>query len=150
MGENLCLSLPAFCLAQSVYFADICDYYRMNPTSITHSFDKNSPERIRVLIDYLEKAAVQYDRFGIGSQLDMYTAWIVSCTVKSIVVGSSDITQDLDTIHKLIQNEHVKRALMHKMSVKARLLLFLAKKSTRSLKLIKCCIRLGDRLLQRP
>ena len=152
MGEDLCLSLPAFFLAQSVYFADICVYYyRMNPTSITHSFDRDSPERIEVLIDYLEKATEQYDRFGIGSQLDMYTAWIVSCTAKSIAVGSSNIAQDLDAIYNLIQNEHVKRALMHRISVKAWLLLFLAaKKCTRSLKLIKSCIKLRDCLLQRP
>lgn len=153
MGEDLCLSLPVFSLAQSVYFADICVYYyRMNPTSITHSFsfDKKSSERIKVLIDYLEKVSEQCDVFNIDAQLDMYTVWIMLYMVKSIVLGSSDITQDLDNIHKLIQSEHVKRALAQKISVKVKILLCLAaKKRTRSLKLIASCIMLRDRLLQR-
>ena len=146
MGEDVCTSFPAILLAETVYFADICGYYyRMNPTSITHKYDKNSVIKIETLLNYIEKKLGQDTIYNIGTQLDMYAVWIAYLTIISLVLGSEDIHRDLDRAGYLLRNKHVIKGLTQKIPLKTKIILKLAiNKKTNLLLLTRKCFILKE------
>lgn len=146
MGDDLCVSYPAILKAQTIYFADICGYYyRMNPTSITHKYDKNSVIKIETLLNYIEKKLGQDTIYNIGTQLDMYAVWIAYLTIISLVLGSEDIHRDLDRAGDLLRNKHVIKGLTQKIPLKTKIILKLAiNKKTNLLLLTRKCFILKE------
>ena len=140
MGEDLCVSLPALLSANSVYFSDICGYYyRMNPTSITHSYDPKSTVRITKLLDYLEEVIAPYEcKFDIKYQMNMYSVFIVSEALVSLILRSCDMKKNLGEMEGLIQRCILVCDGKKEIPLKIRLLLKLAKrKQLYLLKLLK-------------
>lgn len=146
MGDDLCVSYPAILKAQTIYFADICGYYyRMNPTSITHKYDKNAIIKIVTLLNYIEKKLEQDTIYNIGAQLDIYAVWIAYLTITSLVLGSEDVQRDLDRAEDLLSNKHVIRGLTQKIPLKTKIILKLAmNKKTSILLLTRRCFILKE------
>ena len=143
MGEDLSVSFPALFSAQAVFFMEQSGYYyRMNPTSITHKYDKNSVIKIETLLNYIEKKLGQDTIYNIGTQLDMYAVWIAYLTIISLVLGSEDIHRDLDRAGDLLRNKHVIKGLTQKIPLKTKIILKLAinKKANLLLLTRKCFI----------
>lgn len=137
MGEDLSVSFPAIFSAQAVFFMEQSGYYyRMNPTSITHKYDKNSIIKIVTLLNYIEKKLEQDTSYNIGTQLDMYAVWIAYLTIISLVLGSEDIQRDLDRAGELLCNKHVIRGFTQKIPLKTKLILKLAMNKKTSILLI--------------
>lgn len=137
MGEDVCTSFPAILLAETVYFADICGYYyRMNPTSITHKYDKNAVERNAKLLDYMEKQLKQCSVNNIDVQMDMYAVWIAMLTITSLILGSNDIRCDLDRTSNLLRNKHIIGGLKRKIPLKTKIVVVLAKRKNAGLLLL--------------
>ena len=129
MGEDLAVSLPCILQANSVYFSNICGYfYRMNPKSITHTFDPESPKRIKCLIEYLNSKIGTYDQFGMKNQLAVYSVHILSYTVSMLIKGSANMKEDLDKLSPLISCDIVKQGLKNKLPLKIKMLILSARK----------------------
>lgn len=141
MGEDLSVSFPALFSAQTVFFMEQSGYYyRMNPTSITHKYDKNSVIKIETLLNYIEKKLEQATIYNIGMQLNMYAVWIAYLTITSLALGSEDIQRDLDRARGLLCNEHVIKGLTQKIPLKTKIILKLAiSKRTSILLLARKC-----------
>lgn len=146
MGEDLSVSFPALFSAQAVFFMEQSGYYyRMNPTSITHKYDKNSVIKIETLLNYIEKKLGQDTIYNIGTQLDMYAVWIAYLTIISLALGSEDIHRDLDRAGDLLRNKHVIKGLTQKIPLKTKIILKLAiNKKTNLLLLTRKCFILKE------
>lgn len=150
MGEDLCLSLPIFLSSTNVYFLNCCGYYyRMNPSSITHSYDPKSVLRITKLLDYLESITVSYgNTFNLKTQMDVYSDWIISRTLVSLVLGSSDLKKDLCDFDGLLRRDCMCGTGIQELPVKIRILLILAKrKITLIIKILKKVFELKQKLV---
>ena len=139
MGDDLCVSLPALLQAHNVFFDNFCGYnYRMNASSITHSYDPKAAVRNTELLKHLKSTIEPFDAFDLKEQLEMYAVWIASGTVTSLVLGSSDIKTDLEETGELLQNEYVIRGAEKRIPIKSKILLKLARrKNARLLMLLK-------------
>lgn len=148
MGEDLCTSFPAILAANNIYFSNICGYYyRMNPTSITHTYDKKAANKIVTLLEYIDKEIGKYDEFAMKQQIEMYAAWIVAGAIGSLVLGSNDIRYDLNSMQELLKNEYVVRGTKRKIPPKSKILLKLAEDGNAdALKLLRAGVTLKNKL----
>lgn len=147
MGEDLCVSLPAFLQANNAYFANFCGYYyRMNLNSITHAYDSKASVRITKLLNYLKSVADYFEEFDIETQLNMYATWIVSGTLTSLVMECSDIKKVLNEMEELLQNENVIRGERQHIPLGKKMMLKLARrKNVRFFQIIKFCVVIKNR-----
>lgn len=128
-GEDLCISLPVLLSAESVYFSNVCGYYyRMNPTSITHSYDPKSIARITILLNYLEEIVATYEeKYQLKSQLKIYSFQIVSTTLISHMLGTKNLEKVIDDMELLINKVSFTGKERKEIPVLKRILLILAK-----------------------
>lgn len=139
MGEDLAVTIPCVLKANSVYFCDACMYYyRQNPSSITHTFDRTAPQRVNELLEYLARKTQGYEAYNVKEQLEQYAVFITRVTLNSLIKGSQNIRSDLKGMKILWENPYVKQGLKKAIPIRTKLPIIFAKtKQVWALKLYK-------------
>lgn len=139
VGDDLAVTLSCILQANTIYFSDICGYhYWQNPNSIMHTFDRNAPYRVRILLNYLREISKGYASREIDNQIAEYAVHITYVTLASLVKGSHSIRKDLKSMGALWKNPLVKKGLQLRIPYKIKIVFFLAKvKQIWALRIIK-------------
>ncbi len=128
LGEDLAVTLPCMLKANTVYFSEICGYYyRQISSSITHTFDTSSPERMNTLLCFLNEKTADYKSYGIETQLSLYGINMLKNILILLVRESDNYRRDLSKFRPLFQNELIKQALKMHLPFKDKFLIKAAK-----------------------